>query len=479
MTVPAAGHLDEVFVAGKWQQAKGPAYTVISPATERPVAEVVLPSATDAKDAVAAAAGCTAWGRMPVAERVAACRRVCATLEERLEDLGLMWAVEAGMPVRYSKTLHRFGAVGTWTALLDAAEDALRDEVRPSPLGDVIVRREPAGVVVAVMAFNGPLVTFATKVLPALLAGNAVIVKAAVESQLIMRVVAECVEQAGFPAGTLSILCGDADIGRLLTADPRVDLVSLTGGAAAAQQVIEATRGRLARTHLELGGKSPALVLDDAPTDRVLRSLVPGATGGAGQVCALLSRILVSERRHDAFADDLRTAWEKLRVGDPLDPDTQVGPLINAAAVERAEGFVARAVAAGGRVLAGGHRLDGPGHFYAPTLVTGLPPDADLVQNEVFGPVTVLQTFTDFEDGLRLVDDTRYGLAASVFTADRAVALEAASRITAGSVAINTFGPSTTAPFGGRKASGWGRECGPEGIHEFTEVKQIVLGPGV
>ncbi|MHC1562508.1 aldehyde dehydrogenase family protein [Actinomycetospora sp. C-140] len=472
-------HADDILVGSRWQPATGEPYAVISPATEQPVAEVTLPSEKDAEAALAAAdtVGRASWSRLPVAERVAAVGRFCAAMEGRLDEIGELWASEAGMPVRYSRTLHRFGAVGSWTATLECAADALRDDVRPSPLGETLVRREPAGVVGAVMAFNGPLVTVATKVVPALLAGCPVVVKAAPESQLVLRVVAACAET--LPEGALSILCGGADLGRAITADPRVDMVSLTGGRTAALEIVDATKARFARTHLELGGKSPALVLDDAPLDAVLKSLVPGATGGAGQVCALLSRVLVSERRADELVGRLREAWQGLRVGDPLDPGTRIGPMLNAAGVARAAGFVDRARVAGGRIEVGGREPDGAGFFYEPTLVTGLDRDADLAQHEVFGPVTVVQTFTDLDDGVRLAGDTSYGLAATVYTTDRDVALDVASRIEAGSVAINTFGPTVTAPFGGRKGSGWGRECGPEGIQEFTELKQIVLGPGV
>jgi len=476
-------HADAVFVGGDWVPASGAAYEVVSPATEQPVAEVVLPGESEARAAIEAAheAGRTSWGSLPVTSRVEICERFCSALEAQFADIGTVWAAEAGMPVHYSATLHKFGAVGAWSAALAGAQDALRDDLRTSLLGDVVVRREPAGVVLAIMAYNGPLVTMATKVIPALLAGCPVVVKAAPESQLIMRIVGECAAAAGFPFGALSILCGDAAVGRLMTADPRVDMVSLTGGQAAAQQVIEATRARFARTHLELGGKSPALVLDDAPLDRVLKSLVPGATSGTGQVCAALSRILISERRHDELIEMLRTAWEGLRIGDPLDPQTRVGPLTTSAALDRTEGFVARATAAGGRIVVGGGRpadLE-TGWFYEPTLVTDVAPDADLAQHEVFGPVTTVQTYTDFEDGLRLANETSFGLAATVYTTNRSVALEAASRISAGSVAINTFGPAVSAPFGGVKGSGWGRESGPEGIQEFTELKQIVLGPGL
>ncbi len=474
-------HPDEVFVAGEWAPAGDATHAVTSPATGQTVAELGLPSEKNGLSAVDAARvlGLASWGGLPVAARVETCARFCALLESRLAEMETVWAVEAGMPVRYSRTLHRFGAIGAWTTALAAAQDLLRDDARSSPLGDVVVRREPAGVVVAIMSYNGPLVTMATKVIPALLAGCPVIVKGAIESQLIMRIVADCAAAARFPAGALSILCGDADLGRLLAASPHVDMVSLTGGRTAAQEIIELTRQRFARTHLELGGKSPALILDDAPTKSVLKSLLPGATSGTGQVCALLSRILVSKSRHDEVVDQLQRAWEGLRIGDPLDPKTKIGPVSTPAALERTERFIGRAVAEGARVVAGGERPEGfdAGWYFEPTLITDVGEGSDLAQNEVFGPVTAVLTYEDLEDGLRLANDTSFGLAATVYTGDREKGIECASRIRAGSVAINTYGPTLTAPYGGMKGSGWGREAGPEGILEFTELKQIVLGP--
>ncbi|HEX4258482.1 MAG TPA: aldehyde dehydrogenase family protein [Streptosporangiaceae bacterium] len=472
---------DSVFVAGEWVPAGDAVHQIVSPATGQPVAEVALPSGKHALSAVEAArtAGMGSWASLPVAARAEICARFCTALEGRLRDMETVWAVEAGMPVRYSKTLHRFAAVTAWQTALACAAEVLRDDVRSSPLGEVIVRREPAGVVVAVMAYNGPLVTMATKAIPALLAGCPVIVKAAIESQLIMRIVADCAAGAGFPAGALSILCGHAELGRQLTASPDVDMVSLTGGRAAAQQIIEATRPRLARTHLELGGKSPALILDDAPVGSVLKSLVPGATSGTGQVCAALSRVLVPEQRHDELAAALTGAWRALVIGDPLDPATQIGPVATPAVLDRTEQFISRATAQGATVLAGGGRPAArtAGWYFEPTLITGVDRDSDLARNEVFGPVTALLSYRGLDDGIDLANDTSYGLAATVYTSDRDQGLACARRIRAGSVAINTFGPALTAPYGGVKGSGWGREAGPEGIAEFTELKQVLVGP--
>ncbi len=474
-------HPDDVFVAGAWVAGSGGRRAIVSPATEEVVAEVALPSSTDAAAAVEAARtnGLSKWASTTVAERVEVVRRFCDLLEAQLRPMEAVWAAEAGMPIRYSRTLHKFGAVGAWTTLLASATDVLAEQRRESPLGPVTVSREPAGVVVGIMSYNGPLVTVASKIIPALLAGCPVIVKGALESQLILRLVAECASQAGFPAGALSILCGDADLGQRLTADPDVDMVSLTGGRVAAQAIIDATRGRFARTHLELGGKSPALILDDAPLDSVLRSLVPGATSGTGQVCALLSRVIVPRRRHDEILTAMRDAWNALVIGDPLEPKTQIGPLISQAAVDRSSDFIARATSEGAEIVAGGRRPEGfaKGWYFEPTLVTGVDHESYLAQNEVFGPVTAVLTYEDEAEGLRLANETSYGLAATVYSGDRDRGEWFARQIRAGSVAVNTYGPTLTAPFGGMKGSGWGREAGPEGILEFTELKQIVVAP--
>lgn len=475
--------LGKVYLAGTWVPGEGGTETVVSPSTGETVAEVALPSVDQGHAAVAAAdeQGRTNWGQTSLDERLEAVRRMCAVLESRLDDMGLLWAIEAGMPIRYSRTLHKFGAVGAWNASIEAAADALREERRRGPMGDVLVRREPAGVVIGILAYNGPLVTMATKIIPALLAGCPVIVKAASESHLIMRLVAECAREAGLPPGALSIFSGATGVGRALTRDPRVDLVSLTGGHATARDIIEATAPRFARTHLELGGKSAAVILPDADIDHALRSLTPGATSGTGQVCALLSRVLVPDQRHDEIVDAMCAAWGKLVIGDPLDPHTVIGPLANHAARERTQAFLERALDEGGKVAFGGGAPEGRegSLYFEPTIVTNVARDSHLARNEVFGPITAVMAYSDLEDAISLVNDTELGLAASVYTQDREAALECASRIRAGSVALNGFGPDVTAPWGGRARSGWGREGGAEGIQEFTELKQIMIGPGL
>ncbi|MDI2030604.1 aldehyde dehydrogenase family protein [Saccharopolyspora sp. TS4A08] len=472
-------HTDEVFIGGGWRPATGEPHPVVSPSTGRPVGVVRYPSPADATSAVDAAdAARETWARTPLADRIAACQRWLDLIDERADAMHVVWGVEAGMPIRHGRTLHRFGTLAAWRSALAGAESVLAEHKRSSELGDVLLRREPVGVVLGILPYNGPVVTIASKVVPALLAGCPVVIKAAPETHLVMAIVAECAREAGFPAGAVNAVCGTADIGRTLTRDPRVDLVSLTGGHAAAQDVLAATHDRYARTQLELGGKSPALILDDAKIDEVLRALVPGATSGAGQVCALLSRVLVSERRHDEVVERLQAAWARLTVGDPLDRATHVGPLINQAALDRVESFVAQAKADGACLVAGGGRPDGldAGWYHQPTLFTDVGEHFDLASREVFGPVTAVQKYHDLDDAVRLANATEYGLSGAVYTADVDAGIEVASRIRSGSVAVNSFGPDMSSPFGGVRASGWGRESGPEGILGFTEVKQILVG---
>ncbi|GEM31261.1 aldehyde dehydrogenase [Nocardia neocaledoniensis NBRC 108232] len=474
-------HPDAVLVGGVWRPSRGGQWRpVISPATERPVTDVVVPTAADADDAVTAAteAFTGEWPRLPVGRRAEVVSRFADLLEERLDELTRLWAVEAGIPVRWGRTLHRFAAVTAWRTALATAESALAAESRSTPVGPVSIEYEAVGPVVAVMPYNGPLPTIGCKVIPALLAGSTVVVKAAPESALTMRLVSECAVAAGFPPGVLSILAADADVSAHLVRDPRVEVVSFTGGPRAAAEILRQTADNLPRTVFELGGKSPAILLDDVDLEMSLRALVAGSMSGAGQVCAALSRILVPAGRHDEIADALATAYRALRIGDPAENDTDHGPLANRVAYDRTEAAVRTAVADGAEIVCGGKRPDArpDGWFYEPTLLTGADPRDRVAQEEIFGPVAVLLPYDDVDEAVRIADGTRYGLAASVFTADPERGLAVARRLRSGSVAINTFGPTMAAPFGGVKRSGWGRECGPEGIREFAAAKQVLLG---
>ncbi len=476
-------HPADVFIAGEWLAGEGGAFDVVSPATEQTVARVSLPSIEQARLAVTRAdeVGRRVWSGLPIGDRVDAISRWCDLMEARFDEMGIIWAAEAGMSLRHSRSLHRYAARVAWRAALAAAETTLADEVRPGAPGEVIIRHEPAGVVVGIMSYNGPVVTIATKIIPALLAGCPVVVKGALDSQLILRIAAACAELAELPRGALSILCGGPDLGEALTADSRVDLVSLTGGHAAAQSIIDSTRGRFARTHFELGGKSAALVLPDADLDQVAKVLSMGSAAGTGQVCALLSRVIVPIELRDRLLEIMTRTWAGLVVGDPLDPSTTIGPLVNRAAYERTHRFLERALSEGGRIVAGGTRPEGAdrGFYFLPTIVADVDRGSSLAQEEVFGPITAIITYDGLDDGIDAANDSDFGLSGAVFTRDRDAGIAVAARIRSGAVGVNVFGPDVTAPWGGVKRSGWGREGGPEGLLEFTETKQIAVDPGL
>ncbi|MFG2657303.1 aldehyde dehydrogenase family protein [Streptomyces sp. NPDC048425] len=472
---------DALLIGGEWRPSDGGALTpVISPSTEEVVAEVVMPSVRDAEAAAAAAAeGYQGdWPRWAVGLRKEVCARFCERMEERLDEIGNVWAVEAGMTVRWSRTLHRFAAATAWRGALDAVEQTLAPEIRSTPVGEVRIEHAPGGPVLAIMPYNGPLATIGSKVVPALLAGTSVVVKAAPESALMLRIVAECAAEAGFPPGVVSFLAGDVEVSRHLVRDPRLEMISFTGGTKAASDILCQSAAHMPRTVFELGGKSPAVLLEDVDLDQALRSLVAGAMSGSGQVCAALSRILVPASRHDEIVAVLADAYRSLRIGLPRSKDTDHGPLSNRTSLERTEGFVETALSEGASVVCGGRRPEAfpKGYFYEPTLLTTVDENSTVAQEEVFGPVTAVLTYDRVDDAIRIANGTEYGLAASVYSADRGKALEVARQIRAGSVALNTFGPTMAAPFGGVKRSGWGRECGPEGIREFSETKQVLLG---
>jgi acyl-CoA reductase-like NAD-dependent aldehyde dehydrogenase len=321
------------------------------------------------------------------------------------------------------------------------------------------------------------VVLMGMKVMPALLAGCPVIIKPAPETDLTSRIVAEAIEEADFPPGVVSMLTAGIEVTQHLVEHPDVDMISLTGGTAIAIDVIRRSSYRLARTSLELGGKSPAIVADDADLPTILPHLVGGSTGFQGQVCVTLSRVLVSRNRYDEVTEALASAYDDLKIGLPWDETIDRGPLAVERARDRAEAAVAGAVKQGASIVTGGKRPAQfqRGWYYEPTLLAGIDNSMDIAQEEVFGPVTAMIPYDDMDDAIRIANDSKYGLAASVFSGSTETAIQVARQIRSGGVAINTAGVSLTEPFGGVKQSGWGRECGAEGVLEFTDIKQMLL----
>jgi acyl-CoA reductase-like NAD-dependent aldehyde dehydrogenase len=475
---------DKLFISGEWvEPATNAVVEVVNPADEGVVAKVAAPSVADADRAVAAARGAFdegPWPTMAVADRVAICQKFATAIEARAEEIGRAWTIEAGAPVGYSGVMAGVAA-GIWQHVFSLAPTLQFEERRTSDTGDVLIRHEPVGTVLAILTYNGPVNLMGMKVFPALVAGCPVVIKPAVESQLTMRLIADCAKDAGFPDGVLSVLAGDVEVSKHLVGHPGIDMVAMTGGTEIAIDVVKRSADRLARTALELGGKSPAIIAEDADLDQVAASLVPGATAHCGQICVALSRILAPRSRYEEVVEYFAEKWRGLTVGDPIEATTEVGPLANARALTRVEGYVDAALAEGAVAVVGGGRPEGfdRGFYFEPTLLRDVDNSMPIAQEEVFGPVTCVIPYDDIDDAVRIANDSKYGLAASVYSGDSDAAVEIARRIRSGTVAINIAGVCMTEPFGGVKQSGWGRECGSEGILEFTEIKQILLTSGL
>ena len=473
-------HPDEVFVAGEWRKPAEPGVIdVVDPTTEEVLIQVARPGAAEADAAVAAARDAFdhgPWPRMTPEERVEVVGRFTKAMEDNLGDLNKAWALESGPTLAHAEIINNGAAVMTWNIALDLAPTLSWEEQR----GDAIIRREPSGTVLAILTNNGPTVLIGMKVVPALLAGCPVIVKHSPESQLSAHIIAELSRHAGFPPGVLSFLPAEIDTTQYLVSHDGVDIVTVTGSQGIAVDIIQRTSTRLARTIMELGGKSPAILTEDVDLDLVVPELAEGAQAFNGQVCVALSRILVPRSRYQETIRAFVKYFSGFTLGDPLDRNTTRGPLSVARALTRVDGFVQGAVAEGAKIACGGKRPDGitAGYFYEPTVLYDVTPQMQVAREEVFGPVTALIPYDTIEEAVEIANDTDYGLAASVYSSDAKVALELARRIRSGTVGVNIAGMSLGQPFGGVKKSGWGRECGAEGILEFTDIKQMLLAGG-
>ena len=464
-------------IGGQWQAASAALVPVVSPTTEEVLANVADPTVEDADRAVAAArmafdAG--PWPDLSVQDRVAVCTRLCHALESRLDRLNRAWTFESGPTLAHGEMINNGAGVAIWRQALALAPQLPWEQNRDGAL----IWREPVGTVLGILTFNGPIVLMGMKIIPALLAGCTVVVKHAPESALTSRIISEAIQAADFPPGVVSVLAAGTPVSQHLVSHPGIDMVAVTGGTSIGVDVVKRTADRLARTALELGGKSPAIIDEDVDLDDVLETLGPGSTGFMGQVCVNLSRVLAPRSRYDEVVERLKSYYADIRIGDPFDAEIDQGPLATVRARNRVEGYVAKARDEGAALVTGGQRAPhmDRGWFYEPTLLADVSNHMAIAQQEVFGPVTAIIPYQDMDEAIRLANDSPFGLACSIYSRNEARAVAAARRIRCGGVAINCAGVSLTEPFGGYKQSGWGRECGPEGILEFTQIKQVLMG---
>jgi acyl-CoA reductase-like NAD-dependent aldehyde dehydrogenase len=472
---------DNLFIGGRWVAPAGQdTIAVVCPATEQVIGRVPHATPADADRAVAEARvafDTGPWPRLSPAARIAVVTRIKDGLFARRKEIAELIARQNGSPISFAKGAQAAAPVVIVEAMIAAAAALDWEQPRTGMAGPVLVRREPVGVVAAVTPWNVPLFTAVSKLAPALLAGCPVILKPSPETPLDAYVLAEVCAEAGLPDGVFSVLSADRETGAYLVAHPGVDKVAFTGSVAAGKAVMAAAAANLTRVTLELGGKSAGILLDDADLDVAIPQLVGGAFANSGEACVALTRILAPASRYAEIAGRLTEAVGALRVGDPLDPKTQIGPMVTHRQQQRVLEYIHIGRHEGARVLSGGGvptELT-TGWYVQPTLFGEVTNDMRIAREEIFGPVICLIRYTDDDDAVRIANDSEYGLAGTVFAGSTERAAALARRIRTGTLSVNCQRFDLGQPFGGFKNSGIGREFGAEGLSAYLEYQTIAL----
>ncbi|MBC9712520.1 aldehyde dehydrogenase [Streptomyces sp. TRM66268-LWL] len=456
---------------------------VISPHTEEVIGRVPHAAQGDVDRAVAAARRAFdegPWPRMSLDERIEVITKIKDAILVRHEEMARLISSQNGTPYTSSVMVQALASMMAWDAAIANARNFSYEERRDGILGKIIVRREPVGVVAAVIPWNVPQFTAAAKLGPALLAGCTAVLKPSPEAPLDSYMLAEIANEAGLPEGVLSVLPADREVSEYLVAHPGVDKVSFTGSVGAGKRVMEVCARNLTRVTLELGGKSAAVILPDADAETAVKGIGPFAWMINGQACVAQTRILVPQSRYDEFADAFAAYAGALKVGDPLDPATELGPLVAKRQQQRSLDYIRIGQEEGAKILTGGGRPAGidKGWYVEPTLFGGVDNSMRIAQEEIFGPVICLLPYGDEADAVKIANDSDYGLSGSVWTADTEHGIDIARQVRTGTYSVNTFSLDMLGPFGGYKNSGLGREFGPEGYGEYFENKMIHLPNG-
>jgi aldehyde dehydrogenase (NAD+) len=473
---------DALYIDGQWHRpAGGQTITVISPTSEDEIGTVPLAQQADVDSAVAAAARALRspeWREIEPSDRAEILLRFAAELEKNATDRAALTSMQNGMPIMIAAPAEGAGPVGLlrYYAALAAATPLEERRPRLDGRGETVVRRAPVGVVAAIVPWNFPQALTMFKLAPALAAGCTVVLKPSPETTVDALELAAAADRAGLPAGVLNVVTGGADIGEYLVAHPGVHKVAFTGSTPVGRRIGEIC-GRLLRpVTLELGGKSAAIVLDDADLATTVQGLATGALLNNGQTCYLTTRILAPRGRHDEVVDAVAGLAAALTVGDPLDPATHIGPLVSSRQRDRVESYIALGKDAGATLAAGGGRPDRDrGWFVQPTVFGGVSNDSRIAREEIFGPVLAVIPYDGVDDAVAIANDSEYGLGGTIWTSDAEKGLDVARRVETGSIGVNFYELDAGAPFGGVKASGLGRELGPEGLAAYFELKSIYL----
>jgi aldehyde dehydrogenase (NAD+) len=479
---PPLRHADRFFIGGEWVvPSSDDQIHVIDSASEELYFSIAEARASDMERAIGAAR--TAfddgpWPRLSHAERAEFLRALGKELAARADTLGDIWPRESGVLARIAGPASA-GAAATFDYYADLASDfAFEEPATPTAGGKFgLLVREPVGVVGAIIPWNAPLSLAVYKLAPAFLAGCTAILKASPEAPGAAYVLAEVAEAVGLPAGVLNVVTADREVSELLVRDPRVDKIAFTGSTAAGRKIASICGERIARYTLELGGKSAAVILDDADLTAAAMTITGSECFISGQVCSSLTRLVVSRNRHDEFVEALAGIFSQVNVGDPFDDATHMGPLAMERQRDRVEGLIATGVQEGATLVTGGGRpkhLD-RGYYIEPTVFGNVDNSSTIAREEIFGPVLSVIPADNEQDAVRIANDTIYGLNASVFTNDVERAREVAGQLRSGTVGHNNWRTDFGMAFGGFKQSGIGREGGREGLLPYLETKTVIL----
>jgi acyl-CoA reductase-like NAD-dependent aldehyde dehydrogenase len=480
---------DKLFIGGEWAEPSGPErLDLVSPHDQSPLGRAAQALPADVDRAVAAARAAFdegTWPRTPPAERIAVLRRLNALREARADDVAAIISAENGSAIWFTRA-GQAGLTRQANAYLKAAEEFGWEETLTPPHPDSpfrsVVRREAIGVVAAIIPWNSPFSAALAKVVPALLAGNTVVLKVSPENSLSMNLLAGLLAEAGLPEGVISVLPADRETSEYLVRHPDVDKVAFTGSTRAGRRIASLAGEQLKRVSLELGGKSAAVILPDADLDAVIQGLKFGSLLNNGEACIAQTRILAPRSRYDEVVAGLQEMVESLEVGDPADEKTFIGPMVRPDQQQRVRDYISLGVEEGARLVTGGPEVPAGlelGNYVTPTLFADVENTMRVAQEEIFGPVLVVIAYDDSDDSdddaVRIANESEYGLSGGIWSADQDHALAVARRLRTGTVTVNGAPIGFDGPFGGFKASGFGREYGVVGLTQYIEYKTVTV----
>lgn len=474
---------DKFFIGGKWVEPAGTGrLEVRSPATEQLVGSVPESTTADIDRAVSAARSAFdngPWPRMSPGERADIISTVSLTIMGSMDEWATLITNEMGAPFTFAQMGHVYAATAVFDFYAEFARTFAFEEIREGMLGPTLVRHEPVGVCAAIIPWNVPLFITALKLGPALASGSTVVLKPAPETPLDALNLAELFESSGLPEGVVNVVPADREVGEHLVRHPDVDKVSFTGSTVAGRKIGAICGEQLKRCTLELGGKSAAIICDDVDLDEALPQLMPAALMNNGQACVAQTRILAPRSRYDEVRDALAEAVGTFKVGDPLDPATDCGPLVAERQRDRVEGYIRAGRDEGATVVVGGGRPDlDKGWWVEPTLFAEVDNSMRIAREEIFGPVLALIAYDNDDDAVAIANDSDYGLSGSVWSNDTDRAIAIARQVRTGTYQVNLMSMDFGSPFGGFKCSGLGRELGPEGLQAYLEDKSIATPMG-